>query len=209
LKNKDSLKPEEASAEEKPEEEAAQTESQTAGQQPEPSAEKADNDTPKAESQPEAAEPPKDDWQGKAAEAGKRCAELVDRLQRTMAEFDNFRKRTVKEKASMYNDGVRDTLEKLLPVVDNFERALNSTEDHDNALYKGLEMTFRQLSDVFKKLGVEPLPSVGETFDPNVHHAVAHIEDENLDDNVIVEELQKGYKYKDKVIRPSMVKVAN
>jgi molecular chaperone GrpE len=126
-----------------------------------------------------------------------------------MAEFDNFRKRTVKEKASIYDDGVKDTIEKLLPVVDNFERALAAAEDKETSLYKGIEMIFRQLSDIFKRLSVEPVPGAGEPFDPNVHHAVAHIEDENLGENIVAEELQKGYKYKDKVLRPSMVKVAN
>ncbi|MDR1558870.1 MAG: nucleotide exchange factor GrpE [Clostridiales bacterium] len=148
-------------------------------------------------------------WESVANEKEKQALELLDRLQRTMAEFDNFRKRTIKEKASIYDDGVKDTIEKLLPVVDNFERALAAAEDKENSLYKGIEMTFRQLSEILKRMGVEPVPGAGEPFDPNFHHAVAHTDDESLGENVVAEELQKGYKYKDKVLRPSMVKVAN
>jgi len=149
------------------------------------------------------------DWEAAANEKEKQAAELLDRLQRTMAEFDNFRKRTIREKASIYDDGVKDTLEQMLPVVDNFERALFAAEDKENSLYIGIEMIFRQLSDIMKRLGVEPVPGVNEPFDPNVHHAVAHIEDETLGENVVAEEMLKGYKYKEKVLRPSMVKVAN
>jgi len=149
------------------------------------------------------------DWEATAKEQEKLSVELLDRLQRTMAEFDNFRKRTIKEKASIYNDGAADTIEKLLPVVDNFERALASTDDKESSLYKGLEMTFRQLSDILKHMGVEAVPGEGGQFDPNVHHAMAHVEDETLGENVVAEVLQKGYKYKDKVLRPGLVKVAN
>ena len=149
------------------------------------------------------------DWEAAAKEQEKLAAEMLDRLQRTMAEFDNYRKRTIKEKATVYNDGVKDTLEKLLPVVDNFERALAAAEDKENGLYKGIEMTFRQLSEILSHMGVEAVPGEGEQFDPNVHHAMAHVEDESLGENVVAEVLQKGYKYKDKVLRPGLVKVAN
>ena len=152
---------------------------------------------------------PETDWETIAKEQEKLASEMLDRLQRTMAEFDNYRKRTIKEKASIYNDGAGDTIEKLLPVVDNFERALAAVDDTENSLYVGIEMIFRQLSDILKHMGVEAVPGEGEQFDPNVHHAMAHVEDENLGDNVVVEVLQKGYKFKDKVLRPSLVKVAN
>jgi molecular chaperone GrpE len=115
----------------------------------------------------------------------------------------------MKEKASMYDDGVRDTIEKLLPVVDNLERALTAADNKESGLYKGLDMTFRQLSELLTHIGIEPLPGQGAAFDPNMHNAVAHVEDESLGENIIVEELQKGYKYRDRVLRPSMVKVAN
>jgi len=137
------------------------------------------------------------------------AAENLDKYQRTLAEFDNFRKRTAKEKASMYDNGVSDTIEKLLPVIDNFERAVAAPTDKEDGFYKGIVMILKQMQGVLDVLGIEPIETVGETFDPNLHHAVAHTEDENYGENEIAEEMQKGYKYKDKIIRPSMVKVAN
>ncbi len=134
--------------------------------------------------------------------------ELNGRLLRQLAEFDNFRKRTAREKSSMYDDGVRDTVTKVLPILDNFERALQSVENQDG-FYKGVEMILEQFKNCITELGVEAIPAEGEPFDPNLHYAVGHIEDEKYDDNVVFEELQKGYKYKDKVIRPAMVRVAN
>lgn len=136
-------------------------------------------------------------------------AELIDKCQRSIAEFDNFRKRTIKEKSNMYNDGVKDTVEKLLPIVDNFERALKSLKDKDEEVYKGIEMISRQFNSILDELGVKSINAQGEKFDTNFHFAVLHIEDENYSENEVVEELQKGYTYKDKVIRCSMVKVAN
>jgi molecular chaperone GrpE len=109
----------------------------------------------------------------------------------------------------MYSNGVRDTVEKLLPVLDNFERAVNSTEDKDNTLYVGVEMILKQFNEMLTALGVEEIPAEGEPFDPNLHNAVMHIEDDKCDTNVVVEVFQKGYKMGDKVIRHSMVKVAN
>ncbi len=134
---------------------------------------------------------------------------LLDKLQRTLAEFDNFRKRTSKEKASMYDDGVADTVAKLLPVIDNFERALGSSEDKESMLYKGIEMTFRSFETLLSDLGVTKIEAVGKPFDHNQHFAVAHVEDEEAGENTVVEQLQTGYKYKEKVIRAAMVKVAN
>jgi len=139
----------------------------------------------------------------------KQYDEMVDRWQRTLAEFDNFRKRTAKEKAGMYDLGVGDAVEKFLPVLDNFERALFSAPNAQDGFYKGIEMIFRQFGQSLADLGVEPIPSEGEAFDHRLHEAVVHVEDENFGQNEIVEELQKGYKYKDKIIRHSMVKVAN
>jgi molecular chaperone GrpE len=135
--------------------------------------------------------------------------ELLDRLQRTMAEFDNYRKRTIKEKAAAYDDGVRSIAEKLLPVIDNLERALGAAEDREDALYKGVVMIQRQFTEIMADIGVEGIMSLGETFDPNLHNAVAHVDDDAYGDNEIVQELLRGYKYNDKVIRPAMVKVAN
>ncbi len=137
--------------------------------------------------------------------------DYLDKLQRSMAEFDNFRKRTNVEKASMYENGARDTIEKLLPILDNFERAILSTleEDKNSAMFKGIDMIFNQMVETFKNMGVEEVAGVGETFDPNIHNAVLHIDDDSFGENVVAEVMQKGYKYKDKIIRPSMVKVAN
>lgn len=132
-----------------------------------------------------------------------------DKYIRKVAEFDNFRRRTNAEKAGMYSNGVRDTVEKLLPVIDNFERAVDMSDDKESSLYKGVEMILKQFLEITASLGVEEIPALGEPFDPNVHSAVMHIEDESCDENVIVEVFQKGYKLGDRVIRPSMVKVAN
>ena len=136
-------------------------------------------------------------------------AEYLDKLQRNMAEFDNFRKRTIKEKTNMYNDGVSDTLLKLLPILDNFERALSSALDKEDSMYKGVEMIYNQFKETALSLGLECLDCVGQVFNPNLHFAVSHEENKDYEENSIIEEMQKGYKYKDKVIRPAMVKVAN
>lgn len=138
------------------------------------------------------------------------CSELLDRLQRTMAEFDNYRKRTQKEKAVLFEDGVRSTIEQILPVIDNFERALSTADaDENNPYLQGLEMIYRQFQDILLSIGVEEIKAVGEKFNPDFHNAVTHVEDEAYGENEIVEEFQKGYIYKEKVIRYSMVKVAN
>ncbi|MBQ7241959.1 MAG: nucleotide exchange factor GrpE [Firmicutes bacterium] len=143
----------------------------------------------------------------KAAE--ERADMYQDKYLRTLAEFDNYRNRTTREKAQMYDDGVAATVEKLLPVVDNLERAIQAAADEDDPLLKGVQMTFNQLMETFKNMGVEEIPALGEKFDPAFHAAVAHEENPDYGENEIVLVLQKGYKYKEKVIRPSMVKVAN
>ena len=137
--------------------------------------------------------------------------ELEDRVKRQMAEFDNFRKRTEKEKSHMYEVGARDVIEKILPVVDNFERGLAAVpeEQKNDPVIDGMDKIYRQLMTVLADLGVEPIEAVGKEFDPNFHNAVMHVEDEELGENVVAEEFQKGYLYKDTVIRHSMVKVAN
>jgi len=138
--------------------------------------------------------------------------ETLDRYTRTLAEFDNFRKRTVKEKAAQYDDGQRAAAEKILPLIDNFQRALNAGEatHADDTFYQGITLIARQFIQVLTDLGVEEIPAApGTDFDPNLHNAVAHAADDNFGTNQISEELQKGYKHKDKVLRYSMVKVAN
>ena len=137
--------------------------------------------------------------------------ELTDLLRRNMAEFDNFRKRTEKEKSAMFEMGARDILEKILPVVDNFERGLSAIPEEmkDSSFATGMEMIYKQLMKTLEDVGVTPIEAVGKEFDPDFHNAVMHIEDENLGENIIAAELQKGYQYRDTVIRHSMVQVAN
>lgn len=134
--------------------------------------------------------------------------DLTDRLKRNMAEFDNFRKRTEKEKSSMYIIGAKDIIEKILPVVDNFERGLVQATEGD-PFAEGMEKIYKQLTTTLESLGVEPIEAVDKEFNPDLHNAVMHVEDESVGDNIIVEELQKGYTYKGFVVRHSMVKVAN
>jgi molecular chaperone GrpE len=134
--------------------------------------------------------------------------ELQDRVRRQMAEFDNFRKRTEKEKSSMYIIGAKDIVEKMLPVVDNFERGLAQAPEGDS-FADGMKMIYKQLITTLDELGVKPIEAVGKEFDPNFHNAVMHVEDEEAGENIVVEEFQKGYTYKDFVVRHSMVKVAN
>lgn len=137
--------------------------------------------------------------------------DLTDRLKRSMAEFDNFRKRTEKEKSAMYEIGARDIIEKILPVVDNFERGLAAVPEDakDNPYADGMEKIYKQMVKTLEDLGVKPIEAVGKEFDPNFHNAVMHVEDENLGENIIAAELQKGYMYRDSVVRHSMVQVAN
>ena len=137
--------------------------------------------------------------------------ELTDRVKRQMAEFDNFRKRTEKEKSAMYEIGAKDIIEKILPVVDNFERGLATIPEGEekSAFAEGMDKVYKQLVKTLGDAGVKPIEAVGQPFDPNFHNAVMHIEDENLGENVVAEEVQKGYVYRDSVVRHSMVKVAN
>ena len=134
--------------------------------------------------------------------------DLTDRLKRNMAEFDNFRKRTEKEKSSMYVIGAKDIIEKILPVVDNFERGL-AQAPQDDPFADGMEKIYKQLTTTMEGMGVEPIEAVGKEFNPDFHNAVMHVEDESVGENIVVEELQKGYTYKGFVVRHSMVKVAN
>ena len=177
--------------------------------------EKETSETPEAEEKESAEETPekkskffkKDKKDKKDAE----IEELKDRLVRQMAEFDNYRKRTDKEKKQNYEIGASDFVLKILPVVDNFERGLGAMTDADkeSSFAQGIEMIYKQLITVLSDLGVTPIEAVGQEFDPNLHNAVMHAEDEGLGENIVAEEFQKGYKYKDTVLRHSMVKVAN
>ena len=135
--------------------------------------------------------------------------DLTDRLKRNMAEFDNFRKRTEKEKSSMYVIGAKDIIEKILPVVDNFERGLDVAEDKEDPFVQGMEKIYKQFLTALDGMGVKAIEAVGNEFNPDFHNAVMHVEDETVGENIVVEEFQKGYMYKDSVVRHSMVKVAN
>ena len=137
--------------------------------------------------------------------------ELTDRLTRQMAEFDNFRKRTDREKSQMYEVGAKDVIDKILPVVDNFERGLGAVteEEKEDPFVKGMEQIYKQLMTTLEGIGVKSIEAVGNEFDPDFHNAVMHVEDEEVGENIIVEEFQKGYMYRDSVVRHSMVKVAN
>lgn len=146
----------------------------------------------------------------KLSELNERCENEHEMLLRVAAEYDNFRKRTVIEKASSYTNGKTDAITALLPIADNLERALSCVADDDSELKKGVEMTLHQLEECFTSLGVEAIPAEPDTpFDPLLHNAVMHIDDENLGQNVISQCFLKGYKIGDRVIRHSMVQVAN
>ncbi|MDY4693458.1 MAG: nucleotide exchange factor GrpE [Blautia sp.] len=177
-----------------------------------------EEEIPVEEDPEEASQEEKKDGKSKTAFFGKKKKEkdkfeqqiedLTDRLKRSMAEFDNFRKRTEKEKASMYIIGAKDIVEKILPIVDNFERGLAQAPEGD-AFADGMKKIYKQLTTTLDDLGVKPIEAVGKEFDPNFHNAVMHVEDDSVGENIVVEELQKGYTYKDFVVRHSMVKVAN
>lgn len=175
------------------------------------------------EAQPEEEESPSPEEESKGTEKkgffGKKkkdkkdekIEELTDMVKRQMAEFDNYRKRTEKEKASMYEIGAREVIEKILPIVDNFERGLAAVpeEEKESPFVDGMNKIYRQILSSFEGMGVKAIESVGQEFNPDYHNAVMHMEDEEAGENMVVEEFQKGYTYKDTVIRHSMVKVAN
>lgn len=138
--------------------------------------------------------------------------ELNDRLMRQMAEFDNFRKRSEREKSQMFEIGAKDIIEKILPVIDNMERGLATVSPEvmeNDAFAQGMEKVYKHFMTVLEQTGVKPIEVVGSEFNPDFHNAVMHVEDENVGENIIVEEFQKGYMYKESVVRHSMVKVAN
>ena len=147
---------------------------------------------------------------GKRKKIKKMKNRRTDRSRKTqMAEFENFRKRTEKEKAGMYAVGAKDVIEKILPVVDNFERGLDVAEDKEDPFVQGMEKIYKQFLTALDGMGVKAIEAVGNEFNPDFHNAVMHVEDETVGENIVVEEFQKGYMYKDSVVRHSMVKVAN
>lgn len=157
---------------------------------------------------PEEGEEKADEKEKIIEELNEKLLEANDKLLRTVAEYDNFRKRSVKEKEAIYSDSKTDIIGKLLPVIDNFERAAAADADLED-YKKGIDMTVKQLLTVFSSLGVEAYGEKGEEFDPNIHNGVMHIDDESMGENVISEVYMKGYKMGDRVIRPATVIVAN
>ena len=181
--------------------EAAQ-ETEAAGTEEKKAAETADTETAKEK---------KKIFSRKKDKKDEKIEELTDQLKRQMAEFDNYRKRTEKEKASMYVIGAKEIVEKLLPVVDSFERGLATAtqEQLEDPFVDGMNKVYKQMITALDELGVKPIEAVGNEFNPDYHNAVMHVEDEEAGENIVVEEFQKGYTYKDFVVRHSMVKVAN
>lgn len=172
-----------------------------------------------SEKKEEAKENPETDKEDKKKKKGfkkkdkkdEQIEELNDKYQRLFAEFQNFRNRSEKEKTAMYETGARSIIEKILPVVDNFERgvAALSEEDLDSPVGQGMNLIYKQMLQTLENMGVEAIEAKGNEFDPMLHNAVMHEDNDELGENIVSEELQKGYKYRDTVIRHSMVKVAN
>jgi len=153
----------------------------------------------------------KDKKEEKKDPRDEKIEELNDKVLRQMAEFENYRRRTDKEKSQMFEIGAKSIVEKILPVIDNFERGLAalSEEEKQGAFAQGMDKTYKQMLAGLAEAGVTPIEAVGNEFNPDYHNAVMHIEDENLGENIVAEEFQKGYMYKESVVRHSMVKVAN
>ena len=171
-------------------------------------------DAKEEEKTEETAEPKKSklfEKKNKKDKKDEQIADLTDKLTIQMAEFDNYRKRTEKEKSAMYEIGAKDIVEKIPPVVDNFERGLQSVaeENKEDPFVQGMDKIYKQLMTTLEGIGVKPIEAVGQEFNPDFHNAVMHIEDEEAGENVVVEEFQKGYMYRESVVRHSMVKVAN
>ena len=171
----------------------------------------ADDAADAAEDAQETQEASDDAAQAEPDTKDEKIRELNDRLLRQMAEFDNFRRRTEKEKTMMFETGASSVIEKLLPVVDNFERAMATLSDEQKAdpFVEGMDKIYKQLLTMLEQLQVTPIEALGNEFDPQLHNAVMHVEDETYGENEVIEEFQKGYKYRDNVVRHSMVKVAN
>ena len=194
-----------------------QTEEMQTEENPEAVNEEEADAAPQEETGEEAKEPAKEGSKkffgkkNKKDKKDEKIEELTDRLTRQMAEFDNFRKRSEKEKSQMYEIGAKDVIEKILPVVDNFERGLQGLTEEEKAdpFVEGVDKIYKQLMTTLEGIGVKPIEAVGQEFDPDFHNAVMHVEDEAFGENTIAEEFQKGYTYRDSVVRHSMVKVAN
>lgn len=208
-------------------EESVETEAEESGEMQEPASEAQENSESSEEENPETESPEEKKTEGQDEKEDKKLFkkkqkadkkqdalkekidELEDKVKRQMAEFDNFRKRTEKEKTAMFETGARSVIEKILPVVDNFERGFASIpeEEKGTPFAEGMEMVYKQLMTELEKMDVKPIDAVGEEFDPNLHNAVMQVESEEYETGVIAQELQKGYTYRGTVVRHSMVAV--
>lgn len=194
------------------EENASETKEDETVTSTEETAETAENaDAEASEADSEDPDKKKSFFKKKKDKKDEQIEELTDKVKRQMAEFDNFRKRTEKEKSQMYDMGAKTIVEKILPVIDNFERGLAAVpeDNKEDAFVVGMDKIYRQMLTVLEEAGVKPIEAVGAEFDPNFHNAVMHVEDEEFGENVVAEEFQKGYMYRESVVRHSMVKVAN
>ena len=205
---------EDAAAEEAGEEVSEESSEKSAEETAEEAeAEEAEEEASEEDPEEKAEKPKKKLFGGKDKKKDKlqeQIDELKDKNLRQMAEFENYRRRTEKEKQAMFETGAKSVIEKLLPVVDNFERGLGALKEEEKGAFSdGMQMIYKQLMDELEKLEVKPIEAVGKEFDPNLHNAVMHVDDEELGENVVAEELQKGYMYRENVVRHSMVKVAN
>ena len=205
----------EETVEETVETETEETVGETAEAEKEEAAEAEAEETVEAEAEDAEEETEKKGFFGKKKDKKDKkdlkIEELEDRVKRQLAEFENFRNRTEKEKSRMYEFGAREVIEKMLPVVDNFERGLAAIPEAEKGgpVASGMEMIYKQMMTTLEGLGVTPIEALNKPFDPNFHNAVMHVEDEEIEESTVVEEFQKGYIYKEHVIRYSMVKVAN
>ena len=185
----------------------------TAKAAPEQSSEETSTEEAPAEESPseESKDKKKSKKKPKKDKKDEKIEELNDRLMRNLAEFENFRNRSEKEKSAMFEIGAKSVIEKILPVVDNLERGFDglSDEEKETPFAKGIEAVYKQLLTALEEMGVTPIEAVGQEFDPNFHNAVMHDEDDSEETNKVIEEFQKGYMYKDTVVRHSMVKVLN
>lgn len=193
---------------------AAEESEEVADENPEAAKPEEDQEVSKTEDVQETAEEPAEGgrfFKKKKDKKDQKIEELTDKLTRQMAEFDNFRKRTEKEKSMMYEMGAKDVVEKILPIIDNFERGFAGVQDEqrNDPFVDGMDKIYKQLITALDEMGVKPIEAIGQKFDPELHNAVMHEESEEHDDNTVAEEFLKGYTYRDSVVRHSMVKVVN